>query len=443
MGTYVIRVSVVDNNSVGDAVNGVLSHVDTFVITITPLNHPCAIDTSTTVLSGYYFLMDETDKKIPLPPATMYGDPDLLDSHTWSFASSGGKDMNYWVTVDGTVDYAEFELTSSDRSDKISSPIPHTIVATLYDDDYYGSTIVESCYIEYFVEIYPRFYLKSEMDPLVMTTYEETAVYSCPSYEHDDPDDELEYDYKLMDGSDLPDFITTNGRKLTMVPLTNDDAGNYNIAVTLKSFRYLTYYEEHKAIFSLTVLPFDFAALAAAEAEAAAAAAAAAEEAAEEAAEAEAEANGETIDEDYVEDTEEAVAAAISEAVLVNPEYSLEDDEVPVDGEIVKATTTGKVYVEFSKRMQKIGNLRLFNMAYGKGRRLEEEEDGENNNEEVFEGEILQRILFKGGGALKLKYLTDNDENRDGITNWNVTEQTATRMTLDINYTSPELVSMG
>ena len=103
MGTYVIFLSVQDDNSVGDLVNGVLSHVDSFVVTITPLNHPCDIDTSTTVLSGYYFLMDEIGKKIPLPPASMYGDPDALDSHEWSFASAGGKDMDYWVTVDGTV----------------------------------------------------------------------------------------------------------------------------------------------------------------------------------------------------------------------------------------------------------------------------------------------------------------------------------------------------
>ena len=34
----------------------------------------------------------------------------------------------------------------------------------------------------------------------------------------------------------------------------------------------------------------------------------------------------------------------------------------------------------------------------------------------------MMRILYKGGGALKLKYLTDNDDNSDGITNWNVTE---------------------
>ena len=172
-----------------------------------------------------------------------------------------------------------------------------------------------------------------------------------------------------MDGSDLPDFISTNKRKLTMLPLTNDDAGVFNIAVTLKSSRYLTYYEEHKAIFSLTVLPFDFAALAAEEAAAAAAAAEAAEAAAAEEAAAAAAASGEEIDEDFVEDTEEAVAAAISEAVLVNPEYTLEDDEEPVDGEFVKATTTGKIYIEFTKRMQVISNLRLFNMAYSKGKK--------------------------------------------------------------------------
>ena len=112
MGVYNIIVSVTDDNSVTDLVNGVLSHVDTFTITITPLNHPCNIDTSTTVLTGYYFLMDEIGKKIPLPPPSMYGDPDTLDSHVWSFASAGGLDMDYWITVDGAVAYAEFDLTN-------------------------------------------------------------------------------------------------------------------------------------------------------------------------------------------------------------------------------------------------------------------------------------------------------------------------------------------
>ena len=94
MGTYNIRVQITDDNSVNDLVNGVLTQFDIFVVTIIPLNHPCTIDASTTTLTGYYFLMDEVGKKIPLPPPGMYSDPDPGDVLTWSFASSLGNSMD-------------------------------------------------------------------------------------------------------------------------------------------------------------------------------------------------------------------------------------------------------------------------------------------------------------------------------------------------------------
>ena len=96
------------------------------------------------------------------------------------------------------------------------------------------------------------------MDRLTIQTFAESAVYICPSYVHDDPNDDLIYDFRMMDGSPLPDFIQTKGKNITMTPTSNTHAGVYRIQVTLVSEQYTRYYREHREVFVLTVLPFEF-----------------------------------------------------------------------------------------------------------------------------------------------------------------------------------------
>ena len=55
MGTYNIKFSVEDNNSVEDLVNNILDDSDIFSLTILPLNHPCKISPYPIRLDGYKF----------------------------------------------------------------------------------------------------------------------------------------------------------------------------------------------------------------------------------------------------------------------------------------------------------------------------------------------------------------------------------------------------
>ena len=52
--------------------------------------------------------------------------------------------------------YMKLDLTADNVDDRIAYPIPWTIEARLYDDDSYGTGIIEYCTIDYTVLIYPR-----------------------------------------------------------------------------------------------------------------------------------------------------------------------------------------------------------------------------------------------------------------------------------------------
>jgi len=93
-GTYTIQVSVVDDNSVTDAA-GVKTVVDTFVITLLPLNHVCSLNTVGITTTGFRYILG-ADQAIDLP--TSYSDEDTNDSHRWEFYTGSGTSLNSWIT---------------------------------------------------------------------------------------------------------------------------------------------------------------------------------------------------------------------------------------------------------------------------------------------------------------------------------------------------------
>jgi hypothetical protein len=152
-------------------------------------------------LDGYEFIMGE-DETIDLTMS--WTDSDTLDSHSWSFYSSGGEDFNSWITTDAGTDddgnpYSQMyiDLTNEVFEDKIAFPVPWTMEARLTDDNFYGSANgALSCSVYYEIEIYPRFGYKTEFDDDSVPV-NEILKYRGPSNFHDDPEDELLYFYTL------------------------------------------------------------------------------------------------------------------------------------------------------------------------------------------------------------------------------------------------------
>lgn len=152
MGNYIIEVMVDDDNSVLDP-NGIKSIVATFTVSITPLNHPCVLNTVGIVRTGYFYILGD-DQAIDLP--TQFTDQDTNDVHRWEFYTGAGTFMDWVFSFDSTdpdtlitSKIMYLDLDSAPFKPKIGFPVPWTIEARLYDDDAYGSGIEEYCSLEY------------------------------------------------------------------------------------------------------------------------------------------------------------------------------------------------------------------------------------------------------------------------------------------------------